>query len=374
MLEKSRFSNDIRIRTFENRRHSNIFDYSKFLGEHNYIQFPSDDSVLKYGPVFTLWLGPLPSVRIADYKLSQEAMVQRGTIYNDRWVPPPMNIGRGNQAGRTNSTFIVTFFDGRGLIFSNGALWQEQRRFSLHTLRNLGVSRNLVEERIMDEFNLRCDEIDQLPPNSSIEPTTFFDQLVGGVMNRMLFSVQPNEDDEKRFFDLKKKMDDMVERASVVDLFVKNWVLNVPIINTRWKNMFRPTLELKEFIREQIQTRKRAIDAGTHVIHSEPRDYVDAFIVKMLEHEKEDVDGNTFDDETLAVNVLDLWIAGQETTSTSLVWAVLYMLQNPQILGNLLLRYSIQPVGTMPSSNDVLNKFGIMKKSQHFKISLTKIV
>ncbi|VDL76501.1 unnamed protein product [Nippostrongylus brasiliensis] len=53
----------------------------------------------KYGPVFTLWLGPLPSVRIADYKLSQEAMVQRGTIYNDRWVPPPMNIGRGNQAG-----------------------------------------------------------------------------------------------------------------------------------------------------------------------------------------------------------------------------------------------------------------------------------
>ncbi|VDL65398.1 unnamed protein product, partial [Nippostrongylus brasiliensis] len=36
MLEKSRFSNDIRIRTFENRRYSNIFDYSKFLGEHNY--------------------------------------------------------------------------------------------------------------------------------------------------------------------------------------------------------------------------------------------------------------------------------------------------------------------------------------------------
>ncbi|WKY04122.1 hypothetical protein Q1695_005249 [Nippostrongylus brasiliensis] len=439
----------------------------------------------KYGPVFTLWLGPLPSVRIADYKLSQEAMAKKTEPDHHKW---------------TNAIFIVIFFDGRGLIFSNGALWQEQRRFSLHALRNLGVSKNLVEERIMDEFNLRCDEVDQLPPNSSIEPTTFFDQLVGGVMNRMLFSVQPNEDDEKRFFDLKKKMDDMVERASVVDLFVKNWVLNVPIINIRWKNMFRPTLELKEFIREQIQTRKRAIGAGTHVIHSEPRDYVDAFIVKMLEHEKEDVDGNTFDDETLAVNVLDLWIAGQETTSTSLVWAVLYMLQNPQvmdkvrkellevtgrsgtlslknrmdtpylnatiaeiqrhssilnnnifrmssadteiggysvpkdtivsaelsvilsddsvfsnpeqfnpsrfiddptllsnvipfglgrraclgealaraelhlILGNLLLRYSIQPVGTMPSSNDVLNKFGIMKKSQHFKISLTKIV
>ncbi|VDL76500.1 unnamed protein product [Nippostrongylus brasiliensis] len=75
------------------------------------------------------------------------------------------------------------------------------------------------------------------------------------------------------------------------------------------------------------------------------------------------------DDPTLLSNVIPFGLGRRACLGEALARAELHL-----ILGNLLLRYSIQPVGTMPSSNDVLNKFGIMKKSQHFKISLTKIV
>ncbi|KAK6017758.1 hypothetical protein OSTOST_16715, partial [Ostertagia ostertagi] len=92
----------------------------------------------KYGPVFTIWIGPMPSVHIADYKLSHEAMVHYGSNYQDRWSPAIMREARGD----------------RGVIVSNGRIWQEQRRFSLQVLRNFGMGRNLMEERIMDEFNL----------------------------------------------------------------------------------------------------------------------------------------------------------------------------------------------------------------------------
>ena len=34
---------------------------------------------------------------------------------------------------------------------TNGDLWQEQRRFSLHVLRNFGLGRNEMEIRIMHE-------------------------------------------------------------------------------------------------------------------------------------------------------------------------------------------------------------------------------
>ncbi|VDL67316.1 unnamed protein product [Nippostrongylus brasiliensis] len=50
----------------------------------------------KHGPVFTVWLGPIPTVHIADYKLSHEAMVRYGANYQDRWGPATMLVGRGD--------------------------------------------------------------------------------------------------------------------------------------------------------------------------------------------------------------------------------------------------------------------------------------
>ncbi|VDM81933.1 unnamed protein product, partial [Strongylus vulgaris] len=115
----------------------NVYSFSS---KNSFVRVTFQQSPFKiYGPVFTLWFGPIPSVLIADYTLAQEAMVHNGAKYQDRWSPAMMVEGRGD----------------RGVIVSNGQIWQEQRRFSLHVLRNLGVSRNLMEERIMDEFNLR---------------------------------------------------------------------------------------------------------------------------------------------------------------------------------------------------------------------------
>ncbi|WKY04127.1 hypothetical protein Q1695_005251 [Nippostrongylus brasiliensis] len=270
----------------------------------------------KHGPVFTVWLGPIPTVHIADYKLSHEAMVRYGANYQDRWGPATMLVGRG----------------GKGLLMSNGELWLEQRRFALQVLRNLGVSKNLMEERIMDEFNLRFSKIDSLLLGSPVDPVPLFDRLVGGVINRMLFSTATDEANEEKFHVLKKRFDGMIENVSLVDLFAKKWMTEFPLFNMKWKNVVNLLRELKTFVSGQIEERKRSIDNGSHSVDAEPCDYVDAFIKKMKEDERNGMDGSTFDEETLTMNVIDMWIAGQETTSTTLLWAMIYMLKHPQVV------------------------------------------
>lgn len=44
----------------------------------------------RYGNIFTLWVGPLPHVSIADYEISHEVFVKNGSKYADKFHAPVM--------------------------------------------------------------------------------------------------------------------------------------------------------------------------------------------------------------------------------------------------------------------------------------------
>ncbi|KAK6038318.1 hypothetical protein COOONC_24176 [Cooperia oncophora] len=91
--------------------------YKLFIKKKNFVEAVRD-WVEEYGPVHTFWFGPMATVNICDYSTA------------------------------------VGCYDGRGIIVTNGPPWLEQRRFALHTLRNFGLGRNIIEERIMYEFEI----------------------------------------------------------------------------------------------------------------------------------------------------------------------------------------------------------------------------
>nr|XP_021522799.1 cytochrome P450 2C19-like [Aotus nancymaae] len=96
-----------------------------------------------YGPVFTLYFGPECTVVLHGYEVVKEALIDLGDEFSGR--------GHFPVAERTNR--------GHGIIFSNGNRWKEIRRFSLMTLRNFGMGKRSIEDRVQEEARCLLEEL-----------------------------------------------------------------------------------------------------------------------------------------------------------------------------------------------------------------------
>ncbi|POI20481.1 hypothetical protein CIB84_015773, partial [Bambusicola thoracicus] len=95
----------------------------------------------KHGDIFSTQVGSQSFVIVNGLPLIKEALVTQGENFMDRPEFP------------TNTELLNKF----GLVFSNGHLWKQQRRFTLTTLRNFGLGKRSLEERIQEECRFLTD-------------------------------------------------------------------------------------------------------------------------------------------------------------------------------------------------------------------------
>ncbi|XP_038182408.1 cytochrome P450 2C26-like isoform X3 [Arvicola amphibius] len=96
-----------------------------------------------YGSVFTLYLGRKPTVVLHGYKALKEAFIDYGDEF----------------AGRGNFPIAEKIGKGHGIVFSSGKTWKEMRRFSLMTLRNFGMGKRSIEDRVQEEARCLVEEL-----------------------------------------------------------------------------------------------------------------------------------------------------------------------------------------------------------------------
>ncbi|XP_061450002.1 cytochrome P450 2D19-like isoform X3 [Rhineura floridana] len=125
----------------------------------------------KYGPVFSLYIGGIPIVFVHGLPLIKEVLVVKGTEF----------------AGRPNNTFINTIHKKKGIIMAHyGQAWKEQKKFSLMVLRNFGLGKRSLEERILEEATYLSQAFTE---NLSMpfDPFCLIDNAVGNIISTLVF-------------------------------------------------------------------------------------------------------------------------------------------------------------------------------------------
>ncbi|XP_057601040.1 cytochrome P450 2J2-like isoform X1 [Hippopotamus amphibius kiboko] len=260
----------------------------------------------KYGNMIRLEMGQYSTVLITGLPLIKEAFVHQGQNFVNRPVMP----------------IHERVFNKNGLIMSNGQIWKEQRRFALTTLKNFGLGRKSLEERIQNEAHFLIQAIGE-ENGQPFDPHFKINNAVSNIICSITFGERFDYQDDQ-FQELLRLLDEAMCLQTSVWCHLYNLFPRImTYLPGQHQTLFSKWEKLKVFVARVIENHKRDWNPA------EARDFIDAYLKEMEKHK-----GNatsSFQEENLISSTLDLFIAGTETTSTTLRWGLLYMALYPEI-------------------------------------------
>ncbi|XP_027711374.1 cytochrome P450 2F2-like isoform X2 [Vombatus ursinus] len=260
----------------------------------------------RYGPVFTVHLGPRPAVVLSGSAALREALLLQGDAFSGRGAMPTFE----------------RFTRGNGIAFSNGPRWHTLRTFTMGALKDMGLGTRSIEERIQEEAAALCKELGQ-NRDAPFNPQQLLCNAVSNVICAVVFGQRYGYEDP--------------DFKTLLDLLNDNFKL----MSSQWGqmyNMFPSVMDwvpgphqrifhnfelLRAFIYDQIWKHQKSRKPR------EPRDFIDCFL-DQIDKEKQDPWSHFYMD-TLVMTTHNLFFGGTETTSTTLRYGLLILLKYPEV-------------------------------------------
>ncbi|XP_075125332.1 cytochrome P450 2K1-like [Leptodactylus fuscus] len=260
----------------------------------------------QYGPVYTIQLGLEKVVILCSYEAIKDALVNHADEFS----------------GRPGVPLFDDIVKGHGVAFSTGENWKVMRRFTLSTLRDFGMGKKTIENKISEESDFLVQKFRSYK-GEPFNNILIINAAVANIIISVLLSKRFDYEDPTLVKLLKIINENTgISGGTMAVLYntyptLMKWFTSVK--NTMNKNVE----EMHAFIRETFTNQKRELDVN------DQRNLIDAFLVKQQE-EKPNPE-LYFTNENLIMLVNDLFEAGMETTSTTLRWGLLLMMKYPEI-------------------------------------------
>ncbi|XP_061443767.1 cytochrome P450 2C25-like [Rhineura floridana] len=260
----------------------------------------------KYGPVFTVHFGSDQAVILYGYDVVKKVLIDRGDEFLDRGSFP--------SADKTNR--------GLGILMSNGERWVHLRRFSLTTLRNFGMGKKGIEERIQEEAEYLMKEL-RAQKEQPFNPAILFSCATGNVVSHILLGERFDYQDEEYLQIIRLLIDSFLLESSVAGQLYNIFPRIMDYLPGSHQTFFKSIHGIQAFIAQKVKDHERSLDS------SAPQDFIDSFLLKMKQEQHNPK--TEFTRENLMMSAYDLFIAGTETTSTTLRYILMVLLEHPTV-------------------------------------------
>ncbi|XP_029111791.1 vitamin D 25-hydroxylase [Scleropages formosus] len=260
-----------------------------------------------YGQIFSLDLGGILTVVLNGYDVIKECLLHQSETFADR-PPLPLFKKLTNMGGLLNCRY------GQG--------WVEHRKLATNCLRHFGSGQRWFESKISEECCFLVEAMDK-HGGKPFDPKRLLTNAVSNITNLIVFGDRFAYDDHD-FQRMIEIFSENVELAASGWAFLYNafpWIELLPF--GKHKRLFRNATDVYDFLQRLVERSAR------NRTHHSPRHYIDAYLDEM---EKAAGDPKaSYSHENLIFSTGELIIAGTETTTSAIRWAVLYMALYPHI-------------------------------------------
>ncbi|CAF4364911.1 unnamed protein product [Rotaria sp. Silwood2] len=233
-----------------------------------------------------------------------------------------------NYSARAQPFIFEEHFRGKGLTYADGERWLIHRKFAMDSLKKFGMGKFFLQDTILDELRDVFSVIDKQegkPLNTKGLLTHGLSNIICGFAFGQRFS-QDNKE-FRHIVNLIEECFTLGSHDSWITIFPLLRFIPIRSLGGNYKQFSKNFKQIFTFAKQLVEQHNNDIDYD-----NEEKDYIDAFLKQAKNDQLSQRKNSTFDMDQLITSITNLFIGGTETTSTTLRWALVYMIESPHIL------------------------------------------
>ncbi|XP_067003245.1 probable cytochrome P450 303a1 [Anabrus simplex] len=237
-------------------------------------------------------------------------------------------LNREEFDGRPKGIFYETRTWGvrRGVLLTDETFWQEQRRFVLRHLRDLGFGRRtmsqLIEEESAELLASFREKVMASPGGAVVPMNDTFGVAVLNTLWLMLAGIRYSPDD----IELKKLQNLLTDLFANIDMSGCLFS-HFPLLRfiapelSGYKQFMTIHQKVWHFLKNELEKHKNTLRPDY------ARDFMDVYLQMLNSKDRKE----SFSESQLVAICMDLFMAGSETTTKTLAFGFFYLLLNPEV-------------------------------------------